>query len=89
MKPGDHVVLIADDWSPRFLSRYTVPKRGTVYTIREVFDDPRTRRTGRKYLRLEEIVNPAVKHEAGFAIRRFRRLPKLTIDQFTKVTEDA
>ena len=75
----------------------TLPKRGSIYTIREIvpckvfgFDEDA--------LRLVEIVNPAleylapsgsVTHELAFRISRFRPVRTTSIDVFLEMLEPA
>lgn len=87
---GQHVVCIREiepgnPSTAAILARggsANLPKRGTVYTIREV----RPRRRG-LFLLLAELVNVSIDtcsgpYEPGFSVKRFRPLQKLKVEDF-------
>lgn len=88
MKVGSLVECINDQYFANQDICTGFPKKGSIYTIREIFASDSD--TG---VLLDEIVNPLFKFtdgiaEPGFHIRRFRELQppmKISIEQFMKV----
>lgn len=69
---GQKVVCIAKgDWSNAIKNHsaggqsITVPKAGVIYTIREIYTDPFTGRTG---IRLAEVVNDSITRWANYKL---------------------
>jgi len=90
---GQRVVCINDDIpdTHKFYKGEALPKRGTIYTIREIV--PPTERYPEIGLYLAEIVNPPRKLRSGryvelvFRSYRFRPVRSANIDVFLKMLE--
>ncbi len=86
---GQRVVCIDDEWSHREeQERYglTMPKKGTVYTVRTI-GPSLTTETDELYIRLAEISNPVISRhgataEPHFNVNMFRPLAEKRIDVF-------
>jgi hypothetical protein len=90
MKPGDHVVLVDDDWtsSPNEKSRLLwrhkpeiFPVRGTVYTVRLAIVHPELG----LHIKLEELSPNG--DQPHWGAHRFRKLNKLTPETFQLTKE--
>ena len=83
-----HVLCIYDFPLPHpRLNLRHLPQRGKVYTVR---GEKISKRDGRKFFLLEEIVNPPRRsdgQETGFWSERFRPLSRLTPEHFTQELE--
>ena len=93
---GQHVVCVDDDYTKRVLEIFDIydgslPVRGTVYTVREVF----AWGAGHVSIRLAELVNLKMPVrdfgmvEPGFNPSRFRPLKKLKVEDFMTQGVDA
>lgn len=76
---GMKVVCVSDlNDHPAKCARHIVPSRGSVYTIREIFTEPRSKKfPNDPFVRLVEIVNAPQKtkfgpYECSFHVRHFR-----------------
>jgi hypothetical protein len=98
---GQKVVCIDDDFEPILRSLYAeLPKKGAVYTIREVFLGrskalaPKAGMSdGEVGLLLEELLNPPDPmhqhgQELGFRSTRFAPLEELTEDETAEAEEE-
>jgi len=98
---GQKVVCINDAWSQSTLSWYSsLPKKGSVYTVRAVMPGRGNQQLSPPYkfteeiaILLEELINPAYgpegrKVEAGFNAERFSPLEELTEEQIMEMSAE-
>jgi hypothetical protein len=93
MTPGDHVVLVDDNWSTSRNSafrqgHYTLPKKGIVYTV---YDTSIHQPTGEKHISLCELPQGGPRGcRIWISARRFRKLDRLTPESILAIeTRDA
>lgn len=82
-------VVVCDHWGGlrRSFPEVSLPVVGTVYTLRDVFAEPRCSQSGEVLVRLAELVNPPSKtnigpYEAAFSSECFRPLDERRLDIF-------
>lgn len=88
LKPGQHVVLVRDNWHPATIRDISnLPIRGVVYTVRWIGEAPTSGFPPQ--LRLEEIINPIklpetvrFSYEPSFNAERFRPLTPIKVEDF-------
>lgn len=88
MQPGDHVILVDDDWS-KSRNRHIqfrlipLPVRGVVYTVCHA-----AMRGDELHIGLAELpLVPRQKRCTGFFAHRFRKLSRLTPEHFALTKE--